>query len=1340
VSGTPFAPPVGSFLAFNANFKGGVYVACSPIDVNGGPPAADAPTMTGTTPSNGATGVPMVSGTVPSAGAATGVAVDTNITVSFSESLAIEAAAPAPVAAFHFNEGSGSTTANLGGGSGTITGATWSTAGKNGGALSFDGAGDTVSVSDYAALDLTNKMTLSAWVRPNALNDWTTVIMKERSGGLAYALYGSDNTNRPPAVYASIGGADRSAVGSGTLPLNTWTYLAGTYDGANFRLYVNGVLVKTQARTGNMATSNSPLRFGGNNVWGEYFNGLIDDARVYNVVLTQPEIQTDMNTPVGPSAPPDTTAPAVNITAPAEGARVSGTVTITANASDNVGVSGVQFLVNGSTLGAEDTVAPYAATWNTASLAAGTYSLTARARDAAGNPTTSTPVNAVVSGDFYFTVTQPTITMPSSGDSFYEVDVAYLNGFTSSQLDLYAEGLPAGVTGRFLFDPMVHQGTTEFLVTTAGIATGTYTFTLGARDLDGSGITHTQQVTLIIDNTPDFSLTATPQTQNVTAGGSADYTISVTSSGGFNGSVNFSASTLPAGMSPAFTPASLTPPGATTLRLSTTGAVTPGASTITVNAGDGAITRSTQVSLTVTASSATWNVSTIGSTGTPNNNVRVGKVRTDNLNRVYVGTIGTGRMLEYTWNGTAWSSPVDAGGSPTNQEIHDVTIGRGRGDAQERIYAASYDHNVYEIWHDGSGWRQVTVATLDDLGMHAAVGDGRGDGVTRLYLISTRSLYEYTWNGTAWVGGQIGNTPGAHGIVVAAPRGAGQMGLYVASISSGSFEARWNGSAWTVSSMGDSGDVRNIYTGNGRNDGLTRVYGGLLDGRMREYSWNGSAWSIVNAPAAPGGMIHSYVTTGRGDGSNRVYGSSTDGKLYEYTWNGSAWGTPLNMGGGTDYMYGQHFGNGRNDGVIRFYSADRGSVNRVYEYTWTGAVSDSQPPTAPSNLTATASAGAVTLNWSAATDNLGVARYNVHRANVSGFTPSSSNLIGQSTSVTYTDSGLASGTYYYVVTAQDTAGNTGPASNQASATTTSDTENPTVSLTSPASGSTVSGTVTLSANATDNSGVTGVTFLVDGVAVGSEDAAAPYSLSWNSASVANGQHTIAARARDGAGNTATSASVNITVNNTGPAGLVAAYGFNEGSGSVAASSAGSNNGSVINATWTTVGRYGNALSFDGAGDRVSIADANVLDLTAGLTLEAWVRPNNLNGWTTVILKEAGSTLSYSLYGSDNTNRPPAGYVQVGGDQAVTGPSNLALGTWSHLAVTYDGSIMRLYVNGTQVATRSLSGSITTSTGALSIGGNNVWGEWFNGLIDEIRIYNRALTTTEIQTDMNTAVN
>ena len=165
------------------------------------------------------------------------------------------------------------------------------------------------------------------------------------------------------------------------------------------------------------------------------------------------------------------------------------------------------------------------------------------------------------------------------------------------------------------------------------------------------------------------------------------------------------------------------------------------------------------------------------------------------------------------------------------------------------------------------------------------------------------------------------------------------------------------------------------------------------------------------------------------------------------------------------------------------------------------------------------------------------------------------------------------------------------------------------------------------------------------------------------------------------------------------------------------------------------------MSFDGNNDWITVNDANALDLTTGMTLMAWVKPaaTNQDG-RTVLIKERPNGLAYGLYAADGANRPPAGYINRSGrNRAVVGNSALPINVWTHLAATYDGSVMRLFVNGTQVASRNQTGAITTSSGALRIGGNSVWGDYFAGLIDEVRIYNRASAPGQIVTDMNTAL-
>jgi hypothetical protein len=92
----------------------------------------------------------------------------------------------------------------------------------------------------------------------------------------------------------------------------------------------------------------------------------------------------------------DATPPTVSVTAPAAGATVSATTMVTAMAADNVGVAGVQFLLDGTNLGAEDTTAPYSIAWDTTAATNGSHNLSARARDAAGNATTSAAVTVTV--------------------------------------------------------------------------------------------------------------------------------------------------------------------------------------------------------------------------------------------------------------------------------------------------------------------------------------------------------------------------------------------------------------------------------------------------------------------------------------------------------------------------------------------------------------------------------------------------------------------------------------------------------------------------------------------------------------------------------------------------------------------------------------------------------------------------------------------------------------------------------------------------------------------------------------------------------------------------------
>jgi hypothetical protein len=200
--------------------------------------------------------------------------------------------------------------------------------------------------------------------------------------------------------------------------------------------------------------------------------------------------------------------------------------------------------------------------------------------------------------------------------------------------------------------------------------------------------------------------------------------------------------------------------------------------------------------------------------------------------------------------------------------------------------------------------------------------------------------------------------------------------------------------------------------------------------------------------------------------------------------------------------------------------------------------------------------------------------------------------------------------------------------------------------------------------------------------------------------------------------------------------LVAAYGFEESTGLQAIDASGfGNHGTISGARRVATTQFGNVLEFNGSNNWVTVNGSASLDLMTGMTLEAWIYPTAVSGWTTALLKEQTGGLAYALYANYLCQS-----VTIGGSERVlmAGPS-LPSNTWTHLAATYDGATQKLYVNGALVGNRSETGAITLSNGALRIGGNSVWGEYFTGYIDEVRVYNRALTQAEIAEDSRIAV-
>jgi VCBS repeat-containing protein len=222
-------------------------------------------------------------------------------------------------------------------------------------------------------------------------------------------------------------------------------------------------------------------------------------------------------------------------------------------------------------------------------------------------------------------------------------------------------------------------------------------------------------------------------------------------------------------------------------------------------------------------------------------------------------------------------------------------------------------------------------------------------------------------------------------------------------------------------------------------------------------------------------------------------------------------------------------GSGHWEGLIdevRVYA--RGlSPTEVFALAGQAVDPDTDPPVI-SNIQSSAGSITAAITWT--TDEEATSRIEYGTSPAMGSSTTLDNTLVNSHNVDL--AGLLPGTtYYYVLHSVDETGNASASSQQSFVTTAQDTLAPTVSLTSPTAGATVSGQVSLSANASDNIGVTQVEFKVNGNSIG-VDTTAPYAVSWNSASVSNGNYNLTAVARDAAGNMTTSTAVTLTVNNS----------------------------------------------------------------------------------------------------------------------------------------------------------------------------------------------------------------
>jgi hypothetical protein len=277
-----------------------------------------------------------------------------------------------------------------------------------------------------------------------------------------------------------------------------------------------------------------------------------------------------------------------------------------------------------------------------------------------------------------------------------------------------------------------------------------------------------------------------------------------------------------------------------------------------------------------------------------------------------------------------------------------------------------------------------------------------------------------------------------------------------------------------------------------------------------------------------------------------------------------------------------------------------------------------------------------------------------------------------------------------------------------------DTTAPVVTMVRPIGGN-VTGTVLVEANATDLGGIVSVRFKINGANLGAPDTTAPYTAVWETSAIADGIYTVTAEARDAADNFAT---VTVLVN-------------------------------VANNVVVTP----HSVDFDGVNDYVQVSDANSLSFgngsaDSGFTIEAWIRPDTTSGSQQLLGKWNGANAEYKLHMSAGFLRLDLGDASVNAIvSAFTTTSQAVLvGSWHHVAVTYDGrggvtaaNGINIYVDGVASALNRINHSAYVAmenlSAAVQIGREGPSWKQYNGGLDEVRVWNVARSADQIQSAM-----
>jgi Big-like domain-containing protein/fibronectin type III domain protein len=842
------------------------------------------------------------------------------------------------------------------------------------------------------------------------------------------------------------------------------------------------------------------------------------------------------------SAAPDTTPPTVSITSPANGVTVSGTITVSANATDNVAVASVQFQVDGGNTGSPVTAAPYTYLLNTTTLTKGSHTLTAVAKDTSNNAATSSPVTVTVNNNTTSDTTPPTvsITSPANGASVSgTITVSATATDPDSPVSYVQFQVDGGNTGG-----QVTAAPYTISLDTTKLSNASHTLKAIAADPAGNtGNSTTVTVTVNNNTPPDTTPPSVPTGLVASAASSSQITLV------------WSASTDNVGVA-----------GYRVYRSGSQVGTSGNTSFL-----DGGLNASTQYTYTVAAYDAAGNVSaqsapasatTLSASSGGGIPSALGWFQIPNTKTAPVcsnapgisGNTGCAAVI------SAWNSGV-----ADTKRNRLVFMGGGHSDyAGNEVYALDLNTLSLVRLTNPSLPPVLCVAGLTN----PTAPNSRHTYGGLSYIPDSDNVFLF--GGNVWrasTGCQPSPDP-----------------LYVGY--AGRLSDTWTLDLGTLAWKRQdplATSSRPVYGISGLGEGIISDYDPvtkkvIVTDNVNWYSFDqaSNAYTLLNQ-----GYQHiNYLQWGAIDPGHRLFLTFGGNQVFAYSlttntiqdWTAQVTGCdPIVKseypglaydptqgkivgwaGGNTVYVFdagtkscvAQTFPNGppaqQTDGTFgrfRYFPALGvfGLVNDWQQNAFTlrltpasGGGTGSAPVISGVATSGITTSSALT-GWTTDVPATSQAEYG-SSTSYGSLTPLDATLLASHAAAITSLS--ANTLYHYRVHSKNSGGMESISGDFAFVTSTSgDTTPPTVSITSPAPGAALSSTVTVSANASDNVGVAGVQFLLDGLNLGAEVTSAPYSVPWDTTTAVNGSHALSARARDAAGNSAMSVVVTVTVSN-----------------------------------------------------------------------------------------------------------------------------------------------------------------------------------------------------------------